>query len=99
MASSRAKVGVNCEPNSLKESKSNGSSQAGEAAPNKRIYCLDDLETVATVGELQEPLQNWTVPIKVVPGFCTVRQTSEVGYRYAMNEVLNLLQVLSAAQL
>lgn len=52
MASSKAKVGVNSEPNSLKESKSNGTSSAGEATPNNRMYCLDELEMVATVGEL-----------------------------------------------
>lgn len=52
MASSKAKVAVNSETNSLKESKSNASSSAGEASPNNRIYCLDDLETMATVGEL-----------------------------------------------
>ncbi|KAG7236066.1 hypothetical protein INR49_001345 [Caranx melampygus] len=49
MASSKAKVGVS-ETNSLKESKSSGSGSSGEAAPNHRIYSLDDLETVATVG-------------------------------------------------
>lgn len=52
MASSKAKVGVNSETSSLKESKSNASSSAEDASPNNRIYCLDDLETVATVGEL-----------------------------------------------
>ncbi|XP_029302986.1 putative serine/threonine-protein kinase PRKY isoform X2 [Cottoperca gobio] len=50
MASSKAKVGVNSETNSQKESKSNGSSSTGEASPNNRTYCLDDLETIATVG-------------------------------------------------
>ncbi|XP_071403289.1 cAMP-dependent protein kinase catalytic subunit PRKX [Centroberyx affinis] len=53
MASSKAKVGVNNETNSLKESKSNASNSvmsAGEASPNNRIYSLDDLETIATVG-------------------------------------------------
>lgn len=54
MASSKAKVGVNSEPSSQKENKGNGTSSAGEAAPNNRMYCLDELETVATVGELQE---------------------------------------------
>lgn len=52
MASSKAKVGVTSETNSLKESKSNASSSAEDASPNNRTYCLDDLETVATVGEL-----------------------------------------------
>lgn len=52
MASSKAKLGVNSETNSLKESNSSGGGPAGEASPNHRIYCLDDLETVATVGEL-----------------------------------------------
>lgn len=47
MASSKAKVGVNSE---TKESKSNGSNSVGEASPSQRIYCLDDLETIATVG-------------------------------------------------
>lgn len=51
MASSKAKVGVG-ETNSAKESKSNGSGPSGEAAPNHRMYSLDELETVATVGEL-----------------------------------------------
>ncbi|XP_035768814.1 cAMP-dependent protein kinase catalytic subunit PRKX [Neolamprologus brichardi] len=50
MASSKAKVGVTSETNSLKESKSNASSSAEDASPNNRTYCLDDLETVATVG-------------------------------------------------
>uniref|UniRef100_A0A8C2XQI1 Protein kinase cAMP-dependent X-linked catalytic subunit n=1 Tax=Cyclopterus lumpus TaxID=8103 RepID=A0A8C2XQI1_CYCLU len=50
MASSKAKVGVLSEPNSLKEIKSTASCSAGEAAANNRIYCLDDLETMATVG-------------------------------------------------
>uniref|UniRef100_A0A667XQZ0 Protein kinase cAMP-dependent X-linked catalytic subunit n=1 Tax=Myripristis murdjan TaxID=586833 RepID=A0A667XQZ0_9TELE len=53
MASSKAKVGVTLENNSIKESKSNASNSvmpAGEASPNNRIYCLDDLETIATVG-------------------------------------------------
>lgn len=54
MASSKAKVGVSSETNSLKDNKSNASSSAAEASPNIRIYCLDDLETIATVGELQE---------------------------------------------
>lgn len=63
MASSKAKAGVNSEANSLKESKSNGTSSAGEAAPNKRMYCLDELETVATVGELH----TGTRPVQ----FCT----------------------------
>lgn len=52
MASSKAKVGVNSETNALKDSKSNASSSAEDASPNNRTYCLDDLETVATVGEL-----------------------------------------------
>ncbi|KAI3365835.1 hypothetical protein L3Q82_000718 [Scortum barcoo] len=49
MASSKAKVGVNSETNSLKESKSNATGSAGEASPNNRIYSLDELETIATV--------------------------------------------------
>lgn len=58
MASSKAKVGVNSESNSLKESKSNaGSSSAGEASPNSRVYCLEDLETIATVGEFPNSTQ------------------------------------------
>ncbi|XP_004564174.1 cAMP-dependent protein kinase catalytic subunit PRKX [Maylandia zebra] len=50
MASSKAKVGVNSETNALKDSKSNASSSAEDASPHNRTYCLDDLETVATVG-------------------------------------------------
>lgn len=51
MASSKAKVGVNGGSNSAKETKGIPSSPAGEASPNIRIYSLDDLETIATVGE------------------------------------------------
>lgn len=53
MASSKAKVGVNMETNAVKENKSNAGSSAGEASPspNVRIYSLDDLDTIATVGE------------------------------------------------
>lgn len=69
MASSKAKAGVNIESNSLKETKSNASGSAGEASSNMRIYSLDDLETIATVGELLESL-NWTV----VPSRCELGQ-------------------------
>lgn len=78
MASSKAKAGVNIESNSLKETKSNASGSAGEASSNIRIYCLDDLETIATVGELQESL-NWTV----VPSRCELAQ-----YLQAIGETL-----------
>lgn len=54
MASSKAKVGVNSETSSLKEMKCNASGSTGEASPSIRMYCLDDLETIATVGELQK---------------------------------------------
>ncbi|XP_024918079.1 cAMP-dependent protein kinase catalytic subunit PRKX isoform X1 [Cynoglossus semilaevis] len=51
MASPKAKVvSVNSETNSLKDCKSNGSGPGGETAQNHRMYSLDDLETVATVG-------------------------------------------------
>lgn len=52
MASSKAKVGVNMETNA-KENKSSAGSSAGETSPspNVRIYSLDDLDTIATVGE------------------------------------------------
>ncbi|KAJ3584365.1 hypothetical protein NHX12_014860 [Muraenolepis orangiensis] len=53
MASPKAKVGVlTTDSNTLKDSKSsNGvSSAAAEAPLNNRVYCLDDLETIATVG-------------------------------------------------
>lgn len=54
MASPKAKVvSVNSETNSLKDCKSNGSGPGGETAQNHRMYSLDDLETVATVGEFQ----------------------------------------------
>ena len=68
MASSKVKSGVNSETNSLKESQSSASSLAGEAAPNNRIYCLDDLETMATVGELQKhvTLMNCLLEVNVV---------------------------------
>lgn len=49
MASSKAKVGVSGDSSIVKDNKS--SSPAGEASPHNRMYCLDDLETVATVGE------------------------------------------------
>ncbi|XP_075998422.1 cAMP-dependent protein kinase catalytic subunit PRKX [Genypterus blacodes] len=48
MAASKVKGGLNSE--SLKDSKSNGRSLAGEAAPCGRKYSLDELETIATVG-------------------------------------------------
>lgn len=51
MASSKAKVGVNMETNVAKENKSSAGSSAGETSPNIRIYSLDDLDTIATVGE------------------------------------------------
>lgn len=57
MASSKTKVGVNMETNTVKENKSSAGSSAGETSPspspspNVRIYCLDDLDTIATVGE------------------------------------------------
>ena len=50
MASPKAKAVLNNEAGSLKDGKSSGSSPAGEAS-NNRIYCLDDLDTIATVGE------------------------------------------------
>ncbi|CAL8291134.1 unnamed protein product [Lota lota] len=45
-----AKVGVLPDANPLKESKSSNAMSAEEASLNKRVYCLDDLETIATVG-------------------------------------------------
>lgn len=53
MASSKTKVGFNMETNPVKENKSSAGSSAGESSPlpNVRIYCLDDLDTIATVGE------------------------------------------------
>lgn len=53
MASSKTKVGFNMETNTVKENKSSAGSSAGETspAPNVRVYCLDDLDTIATVGE------------------------------------------------
>lgn len=53
MASSKAKVGVNMETNAVKENKSSAGSSAEETSPspNVRIYSLDDLDTIATVGE------------------------------------------------
>lgn len=56
MASSKAKVVVNGESNPLKDTKSNAGSSAGEASQNIRIYSLDDLESIATVGESTERL-------------------------------------------
>lgn len=50
MASSKAKAVVNGETNPLKDTKSNAGSSAGEASQNIRIYSLDDLESIATVG-------------------------------------------------
>lgn len=53
MASSKAKVEVNMETNAVKENKSSAGSSTGETStsPNVRIYSLDDLDTIATVGE------------------------------------------------
>lgn len=53
MASSKTKLGVNMETNTVRENKSIAGSSAGETSPspNVRIYCLDDLDTIATVGE------------------------------------------------
>lgn len=53
MASSKAKVGVNMETNVVKENKSSAGSSAGETSPsaNLRMYSLDELDTIATVGE------------------------------------------------
>lgn len=55
MASSKAKVGVNMETNAVKESKSSPGGSAGETSPSpspsERVRSLDDLDTIATVGE------------------------------------------------
>ncbi|KAF0045679.1 hypothetical protein F2P81_002208 [Scophthalmus maximus] len=57
MASSKAKVGLNNDTIPAKESKSGGGGgPAGDAAPNHRMYCLDDLETVATVAPMKKGL-------------------------------------------
>lgn len=64
MASSKAKVGVNSETNSMSENKSNASSSAGETSANNWIYCLDDLETIATVGEFQLHIPHMSCPVQ-----------------------------------
>lgn len=51
MASSKAKVGVHMETNAAKENKSSGNSSAGETSLTVRMYSLDELDTIATVGE------------------------------------------------
>ncbi|XP_075873584.1 cAMP-dependent protein kinase catalytic subunit PRKX isoform X1 [Nelusetta ayraudi] len=51
MASSKAKAAVaNGETNPAKDAKSKAGGSAGEASPNIRVYSLDDLESIATVG-------------------------------------------------
>lgn len=59
MASSKAKSGLQNE--ALKEGKGCPSSVGGEAAQSNRMYSLDELDTMATVGEsLPKTDRHWT---------------------------------------
>lgn len=63
MASSKAKAGVLGESGPLKEAKgAGGAPPAGEAAANSRSYSLEELDTVATVGEYRAGLRGPSGP-------------------------------------
>lgn len=95
MASSKAKVGANSETNSLKESKSNASSSAGEASAHNRIYSLEELDTIATVGELQQHVTETLSPAlhcTAVPGVIEVQDRQRSQIHSASNNKASILQ-------